>query len=68
MIVEMSELLALLVKDFSKNLGCRFSKKCIFIIMHKFRPNVAAIIMNRKGEILVCERKKDRGAWQFPQG
>jgi putative (di)nucleoside polyphosphate hydrolase len=36
--------------------------------MPKFRPNVAAIILNRNGEILVCERKNDRGAWQFPQG
>lgn len=36
--------------------------------MPKFRPNVAAIIMNKEGEILVCERKNDRGAWQFPQG
>ena len=36
--------------------------------MPKFRPNVAAIILNKKGEILVCERKNDRGAWQFPQG
>jgi len=36
--------------------------------MSKFRPNVAAIIVNKEGEILVCERKKDHGAWQFPQG
>lgn len=36
--------------------------------MPKFRPNVAAIILNKKGEILVCERKNDKGAWQFPQG
>ena len=36
--------------------------------MPKFRPNVAAIILNKKGEILVCERKNDLGAWQFPQG
>ena len=36
--------------------------------MPNFRPNVAAIIINKKGEVLVCERKKDRGAWQFPQG
>ncbi len=36
--------------------------------MPKFRPNVAAIIINKEGEILVCERKNDRGAWQFPQG
>lgn len=36
--------------------------------MPKFRPNVAALIVNREGEILVCERAKDKGAWQFPQG
>lgn len=36
--------------------------------MPKFRPCVAAIILNKEGEILVCERKNDRGAWQFPQG
>lgn len=36
--------------------------------MPKFRPNVAALIVNKKGELLVCERKKDKGAWQFPQG
>lgn len=36
--------------------------------MPKFRPNVAAIIINKEGEILVCERKNDQGAWQFPQG
>ena len=36
--------------------------------MPKFRQNVAALIVNRKGEILVCERIKTKGAWQFPQG
>ncbi len=36
--------------------------------MPTYRPNVAAIILNSEGEILVCERKNDRGAWQFPQG
>lgn len=38
------------------------------IRMPKFRQNVAALIVNRKGEILVCERIKQRDAWQFPQG
>jgi len=33
-----------------------------------YRPNVGAIIMNDDGDILVCERKKTRGCWQFPQG
>jgi len=36
--------------------------------MPKFRPNVAAIIVNKEGELLVCERKNTDGAWQFPQG
>ena len=36
--------------------------------MPKYRPNVAAIIMNRDGEVLICERKNNARAWQFPQG
>lgn len=34
----------------------------------KFRPNVAGILRNPQGEILVCERLGMVGAWQFPQG
>lgn len=34
----------------------------------KYRTNVAAILRNGKGEILVCERLGVTGAWQFPQG
>jgi putative (di)nucleoside polyphosphate hydrolase len=34
----------------------------------KYRENVAAILRNPKGEILVCERLGMPGAWQFPQG
>lgn len=34
----------------------------------KFRPNVALVIVNQKGEVLVGERQKISGAWQFPQG
>ncbi len=33
-----------------------------------YRPNVAAILRNTKGEILVAERSSVSGAWQFPQG
>ncbi|MEO8350164.1 MAG: RNA pyrophosphohydrolase [Chthoniobacteraceae bacterium] len=33
-----------------------------------YRPNVAAIMRNGRGEILVCERLNVPGAWQFPQG
>lgn len=36
--------------------------------MPKYRPNVAAIIINRDGEILICERSNNARAWQFPQG
>jgi len=34
----------------------------------KYRENVAAILRNPGGKILVCERVGVRGAWQFPQG
>jgi putative (di)nucleoside polyphosphate hydrolase len=34
----------------------------------KYRDNVAAILRNPRGEILVCERLGVRNAWQFPQG
>jgi len=34
----------------------------------KYQANVAAILQNRKGQILICERLKVPGAWQFPQG
>ena len=33
-----------------------------------YRPNVAGILRNSKGKILVCERVGKPGAWQFPQG
>ncbi|MGB0991373.1 MAG: RNA pyrophosphohydrolase [Akkermansiaceae bacterium] len=36
--------------------------------MASYRPNVAALIINRKGKLLVCERINTKGAWQFPQG
>ena len=34
----------------------------------KYRANVAAILQNAGGQILVCERLNVPGAWQFPQG
>lgn len=34
----------------------------------KYRPNVAGILRNSNGEILICERLGMPGAWQFPQG
>lgn len=33
-----------------------------------FRPNAALIFQRSSGHILICERMKTRGAWQFPQG
>jgi putative (di)nucleoside polyphosphate hydrolase len=33
-----------------------------------FQKNVAGILRNRDGKILICERASIRGAWQFPQG
>ena len=33
-----------------------------------YRPNVACILQNTSGEILVCERSDWPGCWQFPQG
>jgi len=33
-----------------------------------YRQNVAALIVNTKGRLLICERKGQDGAWQFPQG
>lgn len=36
--------------------------------MAKYRKNVAAILLNAHGEILICERKGNKNAWQFPQG
>ncbi len=33
-----------------------------------YRPNVAAILRNKDGEILIAERINVAGAWQFPQG
>jgi putative (di)nucleoside polyphosphate hydrolase len=36
--------------------------------MVRFRPNVAALIVDADGKLLVCERSNVPGAWQFPQG
>ena len=36
--------------------------------MVRFRPNVAALITRSDGQLLICERWKNPGAWQFPQG
>ena len=36
--------------------------------MVQYRPNVAALIVNSGGSLLICERTTIPGAWQFPQG
>lgn len=33
-----------------------------------YRLNVGIIVMNEKGQVLLAERLKQEGAWQFPQG
>ncbi len=33
-----------------------------------YQQNVAGILRNREGKILICERISIRNAWQFPQG
>jgi putative (di)nucleoside polyphosphate hydrolase len=33
-----------------------------------YRPNVAAILLDREGRIFIGERISVTGAWQFPQG
>ena len=33
-----------------------------------YRPAVAAILQDRSGRILICERADASGGWQFPQG
>ncbi len=37
-------------------------------VMANYRSNVAVLLLNRKGKLLVCERLNSKGAWQFPQG
>ena len=34
----------------------------------RFRTNVAAVVRDDAGRILICERRDVPGAWQFPQG
>ena len=36
--------------------------------MTRLRPNVALLLLDSEGRLLVCERAKVREAWQFPQG
>jgi putative (di)nucleoside polyphosphate hydrolase len=39
-----------------------------FLGVVRYRPNVAALIVNSVGNLLICERWMIPGAWQFPQG
>lgn len=36
--------------------------------MVRYRTNVAALVVNSVGNLLICERSTVPGAWQFPQG
>lgn len=36
--------------------------------MVRYRKNVAALMVNAGGGLLICERANIPGAWQFPQG
>ena len=36
--------------------------------MLEYRPNVAILLVREDGRLLICERIKVKGAWQFPQG
>lgn len=36
--------------------------------MVRYRSNVAAVMINGAGSLLICERVNVPGAWQFPQG
>jgi len=33
-----------------------------------FRAGVGAVLANRRGQVLICQRTDVAGAWQFPQG
>lgn len=37
-------------------------------VMVRYRPNVAALMVDPSGCLLICERATIPGAWQFPQG
>jgi putative (di)nucleoside polyphosphate hydrolase len=37
-------------------------------LIHAYRPNAAAVVVDMHGRILWCERVSPPGVWQFPQG
>jgi putative (di)nucleoside polyphosphate hydrolase len=34
----------------------------------RYRRNVAGLLVNAEGRVLICERRDYRNSWQFPQG
>ena len=44
------------------------ASQCTLLLMMRYRPNVAVLLLRDDGKLLVCERQKVKGAWQFPQG
>lgn len=34
----------------------------------RYRRNVAGLLVNNKGQVLICERRDFKNSWQFPQG
>jgi len=37
-------------------------------VCDRYRPNVAILLVDGEGKLLICERIDNEGAWQFPQG
>ncbi len=37
-------------------------------VCERYRPNVALLLVDDSGKVLICERIDEDGAWQFPQG
>lgn len=38
------------------------------LAVSSYRPNVALLLLDEQERLLICERMKVEGAWQFPQG
>jgi putative (di)nucleoside polyphosphate hydrolase len=34
----------------------------------RYRRNVAGLLVNSQGRVLICERRDHKNSWQFPQG
>src|SRR3954469_6148453 len=48
--------------------GCRHDMFVKLGDLHIYRPNVAAIVRDKEGRILLGERNDYPDSWQFPQG